>query len=278
MYVMSVKMRKSKKKPENKTLRSCLVEMQDYSIHYYASQLVPTSQEVIILVHGLAVCSRYMLPTAEHLAPFYQVLVPDLPGYGLSSKPSHNLTLPDFADMLARWMDCLGIEQAVLVGNSLGCQIIAQFALRYPERLMRAVLVGPTMDAHARTAHQQIGRWLVNLAFEPFSLYPIVLRDFFDIGVRRFIAVFRSGLRDRIEEYLPHMQVPTLVIRGTYDTIVPSGWAQEVTDKLPQGQFLAIEGAAHDVNYNSPARLAQAVQRFLNCQPGRPVKRPERPD
>jgi 2-hydroxy-6-oxonona-2,4-dienedioate hydrolase len=123
------------------------------------------------------------------------------------------------------------------------------------------------MDVRARTAHQQIGRWLVNLAFEPLSLYPIVVRDFIDIGVRRFVGTFRYGLQDCIEEHLPHIQVPTLVVRSSRDTIVPPSWAQEVTQRLAQGQLVTIHGAAHDVNYNSPFCLAQVIQAFISSQP-----------
>lgn len=189
--------------------------------------------------------------------------VPDFPGYGWSSKPRHSLNMEELADVLAAWMDAMGIEQASLLGNSMGCQIIAQFALRHPARLERAILVGPTMDPQARTAHQEIGRWLVNVPFEPISLFPIVLLDFLQIGLPRFVHTFRYALQDRIEEHLPLMQAPTLVVHGTRDSVAPQRWAEEATALLPRGKLVVIEGAAHDVNYNSPRKLAEAVQQFL---------------
>lgn len=249
---------------KDKRLESKRVVANGHTIHYKASKDAQTSNKpVIILIHGLVVSCRYLLPTAQQLAQDYAVYVPDFPGYGWSSKPRHTLNMEELADVLAAWMDAMGIEQASLLGNSMGCQIIAQFALRHPARLERAILVGPTMDPRARTAHQEIGRWLVNVPFEPISLFPIVLLDFLQIGLPRFVRTFRYALRDRIEEHLPLMQAPTLVVHGTHDSVVPQRWAEEATALLPQGRLVVIEGAAHDVNYNSPQKLAEAVQQFL---------------
>lgn len=250
------------------TLESKWVCVAGCSLRYRVSRKPPAlDAPALVMVHGLVVSSRYMIPTAEQLVPYYRVYIPELPGFGKSEKPDHNQNLDQMADTLAEWMTSVGLSQAVLLGNSLGCQIIARFAMRYPQRLQAAVLVGPTMDARARTAHQEIGRWLVNSVFEPRSLYPIVLLDFMDIGFRRFAATFRYGLRDRIETYLPQMHLPTLVVRGSRDTVVPQHWAEEVTRLLPQGQFVMIPGVAHDVNYNSPVKLADVVREFVRGLP-----------
>src|SRR5687768_13321911 len=58
----------------------------------------------IVLVHGYAVSSSYMIPTAERLAGRFPVFAPDLPGYGLSDKPERVLDVPELADVLAGWM------------------------------------------------------------------------------------------------------------------------------------------------------------------------------
>lgn len=234
------------------------------SLHYRVPiNATPTSDIAIVMVHGLVVSSRYMIPTALELAPDYHVYIPDLPGYGKSDKHVPILNIAELADVLAEWMQAIGVRQAVLLGNSLGCQIIAQFAVRHPENLLKAILVGPTMDRRARTVHQEIGRWLLNCPFEPWHLFPIVIRDYLDIGFRRFVTTFRYGLQDAIEDHLPGIQIPTLVVRGSRDTVVPQRWAEEVKQLLPQGQFVVIEGAAHDVNYNSPRELAHAVRTFI---------------
>jgi 2-hydroxy-6-oxonona-2,4-dienedioate hydrolase len=240
------------------------VQVAGCSLHYR----VPSEQPVgdspaLVMVHGLVVSSRYMLPTAEQLAPHFHVYIPDLPGFGKSEKPAGYQNLDEMADTLAAWMTAIGLPRAILLGNSLGCQIIARFAVRHPERMQAAILIGPTMDERARTAHQEIARWLLNVLLEPFTLYPVVLRDYLDAGFRRFVATFRYGLQDHIEAYLPRIDVPVLVVRGSRDTVVPQRWAERVTALLPQGSLVVLEKAAHDVNYNMPVELAATIRAFL---------------
>jgi len=76
---------------------------------------LPEDTPVVILVHGLVVSSRYMIPTAELLAPVARVYAPDMPGYGESDKPERVLDLPELTDVLCRWMDEAGIERATML-------------------------------------------------------------------------------------------------------------------------------------------------------------------
>lgn len=119
-----------------------------------ATTLAPPGPPVV-LVHGLGVSSRYMIPTARLLAPDHRVYAPDLPGSGRSGKPRRVLDLDGLADALAGWLRANGLSDAILVGNSLGCQTIAALALRHPALVARAVFIGPTMDPRARTTLRQ---------------------------------------------------------------------------------------------------------------------------
>jgi 2-hydroxy-6-oxonona-2,4-dienedioate hydrolase len=224
----------------------------------------PDGLPAVVLVHGIGVSSRYMVPIAERLAPYFRVYAPDLPGFGRSAKPSHVLNLTELADALVGWMRAIGLESAAFLGNSFGCQIIVEFALRHPERIERAVLQGPTVDPEARTTLQQIARWQLDSPREPPSQALIIMRDYRDCGIRRVVRTFRYSLQDRIEEKLPRMQVPTLIVRGGRDPIVPQRWAEEATRLLPKGRLIMIPGAAHTVNYNSPLELARVVRPFLS--------------
>src|SRR5215213_12031128 len=90
------------------------------------------SRPAVVLVHGLVVSSRYMIPVAERLASYYRVYAPDLPGFGKSAKPPRALDMPELADFLDAWMQAISLESAVLIGNSMGCQVIAHLAVRHP--------------------------------------------------------------------------------------------------------------------------------------------------
>jgi pimeloyl-ACP methyl ester carboxylesterase len=204
------------------------------------------------------------VPLAEHLAPHARVYVPDLPGYGLSDRPrGPDLTVTELADALLAWMDRIGLERPHLVGNSFGCQVIADLAARHPDRVGRLVLQGPTMDPHARSAWRQVLRWLAVTPFERYSEGVILLRDIWDLGPRRAVTMMRMALRDPIEQKLSRIVAPTLVVRGTRDAIVPQRWAEEAARLLPNGRLVVVERAAHTINYSQPARLTDVVLPFL---------------
>ncbi|HLH24542.1 MAG TPA: alpha/beta hydrolase [Chloroflexota bacterium] len=224
---------------------------------------LPPQAPAVVMVHGLVVSSRYMVPTAKRLARYCRVAIPDLPGYGHSAKPPRALNVPQLADALAAWMVAAGFPRAVLLGNSFGCQVVVDLAVRYPERVARAILVGPTTDPRARTAHQQVGRWLLNLPGEPLGLGLVVARDVWDMGIPRALATFRHMLRDDVAAKLPRVQAPTLVVRGGHDTSVPQRWCEEAVRLLPRARLVVIPGAAHTLNYNSPRRLLRVTLPFI---------------
>lgn len=223
------------------------------------------SAPIVILVHGVIVSSRYMIPTAELLAPYYRVYAPDFPGYGESDKPKHVLELPELANILCRWMDAVGIERATMLGNSFGCQVIAEFAWRYPDRIERAVLQGPTIDRHARSLQQQLWRFMLNTPLEDPSQAPLQAYDYWLAGLPRIVRTIQIALSDRIEVKLPYLHVPTLVVRGKEDPVVPQQWAEEVVKLLPNARLVVIPGGGHTLNYSAPLELSRVTQAFIEA-------------
>jgi 2-hydroxy-6-oxonona-2,4-dienedioate hydrolase len=216
----------------------------------------------IVMVHGFIISSRYMVPVAEQLAPHFRVYAVDLPGFGNSGEPGRVLNLDELADALARWMDVVGIERAVLLGNSFGCQVIARFAVRHPNRIQCAILVGPTVEPRRRTLAQQVLHLLADAPRERLKLWALHVPDYFRAGLRRILGTLRSTLDDRIEAYLPQMEVPTLIVRGTRDATISQEWVERATALLPRGRLVAVPGA-HALNYSKPRKLARVVRAFL---------------
>jgi pimeloyl-ACP methyl ester carboxylesterase len=234
-----------------------------WCLHARVSALpVPADAPTVVLVHGLLVSSRYMVPTAKRLAPYCRVHSPDLPGYGKSTKPGHVLTVPELADSLADYIRANRLGRVALLANSFGCQIAADCAARYPELVERLVLVGPTTDPRQRSL-VQIATWLAIVPLEPLPLFFVVARDLLDVGPRRLLVMFWYMLEDRIEDKLPLIRVPTLVVRGALDTTVPQDWAETVTRLLPRAGLVVIRGRPHTLNYDAPEALERVVRPFL---------------
>ena len=145
--------------------------VQGLAIHTVCSTVESEKDQVIVLVHGLGVSARYMMPTLECLAGQYRIFAPELPGFGQSDRTERPLTIPDLADILAEWLTAIGLHQAVFLGNSVGCQVIVDLAVRYPDAVSHAVLVSPTIDRGGRTMLRQLLRGLRDLVHEPWALW-----------------------------------------------------------------------------------------------------------
>jgi pimeloyl-ACP methyl ester carboxylesterase len=217
----------------------------------------------VVLVHGLAVSHRYLMPTAALLARRHPVAALDLPGFGLSDEPGRVLDTRELADALGGWLAATGDGPVVLLGNSYGCQVIVDLVTRRPAVAAALVLTGPTTDPAARSALRQVLRWLRDLPREPPAQAPILLRDARDAGARRLLGTLRNAVRDRIELALPAVPVPTLVVRGGIEPIVPARWAAQAAALLPRGELAVLPGSPHNSVYAAAGPLADTVEEFL---------------
>jgi 2-hydroxy-6-oxonona-2,4-dienedioate hydrolase len=204
----------------------------------------PADSLPLIILPGFVVSSRYVESAAEWLASFYQVYVPDLPGSGRSDRPK---VLPDLAGLarfLDIWMQEIGLDRATILGASFGSQIATEFAVRYPDRVARIVMVGPTMDPEARTP--LIWRWLINASREP-PLSKGMLKDYLDVSPRWVFHLAKQALQDRIEDKLPSIHTPTLVVQGSQDALSPPEWTEQVVSLLPNARLETIPEASHSI-------------------------------
>jgi pimeloyl-ACP methyl ester carboxylesterase len=132
--------------------------------------------QVVVLVHGLVISSRYMEPLALALASNgYRVLAPDLPGYGESVEgaPRSALPIEILANVLFLWLNAVGLKKATFIGNSFGCQVLTMLAVLHPRAVERLVLQGPTVDPSARSLIRQIGRDILNGRLENIDRAPL---------------------------------------------------------------------------------------------------------
>ena len=97
----------------------------------------------IVLIHGLSSSMGFWEYQVEELAKTHRVLALDLPGYGASSRPDAPCTPPWYADVVSDWMDAQGLDNAVIMGHSMGGQVAMELALRHPERVERLILSAP---------------------------------------------------------------------------------------------------------------------------------------
>ena len=232
-------------------------------LHMRVSEGPDDRRTPVLLVHGVIVSSRYLLPAAVELAADFPVLVPDLPGYGLSHRPPVSPDLAALADATIESALAAGHERVSLVGNSFGAQVVVEAALRHRERVERIALLAPTVDPAARSLLSQYLRWQRNVRDEHVSCFALMARDLLDLGVARATRLLRVMLDDAIEEKLPHVGAPALVVCGGRDRVVPAEWALRATALLPRGELAVVPGYAHMAHYSGVLAVVPVLRRFL---------------
>jgi pimeloyl-ACP methyl ester carboxylesterase len=237
-------------------------------VFYRESPELPDAPAMMHL-HGFGLSGRYLLPTAELLRDEFHTLVPDLPGFGRSGKPADPLDVPDMAHAAARFLDDRGIETVTLVGNSMGCPVICEFAYHYPERLDRAVLVSPAGGVHNQPLRRAVGQLTRDGRREPPRLMRVATPDYLRFGVPSTVRMFRALTQYPSLERLLALQIPTLVVIGDRDPLMPSpARVKEVAARTDNHVLLVmIEGAAHAINFSHPGELAHIIRLFMADQP-----------
>ena len=216
----------------------------------------------IVLVHGLAVAHRYLMPTARALPARHPVLVPDLPGFGRSDKPGRALDVEEHAQHVAGWLDALRLGPVCLVGHSFGSEVVARVAVRRPAAVAALVLAGPTTDPRARSRRRLIGRWLATMVAERPGQVPTLLRDVADTQPWRVLATIGHSVRNPVEEDLRRLPVPPLVLGGAQDAVAPLRWRAEVA-AMTGGTLVTLPYAAHNALTTSGRRSAAAIAAHL---------------
>jgi 2-hydroxy-6-oxonona-2,4-dienedioate hydrolase len=242
-------------------LRSTWVRAGGMRIHTVAGGAGPP----VVLVHGFAVSGAYMLPLARLLDQSASVYIPDLPGHGRTEPPRGRWAIPEMAQLLGDWIDAAGVDAPVLVANSLGCQVVTELAVQRPASVGALVLVGPTMDPSRRAARHQLLDLMRDSRREPFAVLSQAARDNVAPDLKWLLGSARAALSDRIEERLPAIEQPVVVVHGGDDGFVSLEWAQTVARLLPNGRLVLVQDAPHAVHYTRPDLVADIVCELLDA-------------
>jgi pimeloyl-ACP methyl ester carboxylesterase len=236
---------------------------------FYRESPQPPDAPVMVHLHGFGLSGRYLLPTAEVLADEFHILVPDLPGFGRSGNAIEPLTVPELAHAAAAFLDTLGIEKVTLVGNSMGCPVIVEFAYLYPNRLERAILVSPAGGIHNRPMPRAVRQLSHDGLREPVRLLRVVVPDYVRFGVPSTFRMFRALTQYPALDRLLALDKPSLVVAGSRDPLMPGpARIREIAGQVEhRAVFVVIDGAAHAINFSHPGELSNVIRQFMADKP-----------
>jgi pimeloyl-ACP methyl ester carboxylesterase len=255
----------------------------------------------LVLLHGLNDCYRTWKQLAPHLACDRRVLMPDLPGHGLSGRPDASYELRLYADVMARWLETVldagGVDRADIVGHSFGGGVAQMMLLRCPTRIRRLVL------ASSGGLGREIA-WSLRLASIPF-LVEHLGQPFMRLGTRfalkatgdvvsredsaRLAAMnaqrgsaraFARTVRDIIDwrgqrrcffqradelSTLP----PIAVFWGDRDTVIPYSHAEALAQSVDGVRVTRFQACGHYPHHENPDAFVAALRDFLDSPEAR---------
>lgn len=247
----------------------------------------------ILFVHGLSGAWQNWLLTIPAFMGSHRCIAPDLPGFGASEMPAGDISVGEYARIVDRVCDALDVESPVVVGNSMGAFIAAELAISFPTRVERLVLAdaaGISTDSYARapiltgarvwgaitaraaTRSEQIVRRprLRRAALQIVVLHPerisapLVWELVQGANTPGFLPALDSLLGYSIRDRLTRIEVPTLIVWGANDMLVPVGDARRYQDLIgPNARTEIFAGTGHLPMIERPTRFNELLAGFM---------------
>ncbi len=237
------------------------------------------TQYPILILHGWNLSGSKYAPLVSELKNLgCAVYAPDLPGFGSSSLPENPMTLGDYADFILSYIESYKLKQVVIIGHSFGGRVALKLAADHPDLVKALILTGvPGYRSERRGLRKYIEvctRILGVLSYIPpiyFVRKPI--RDIYYkiIGVKEFASAtgvmkqtFKSIVSESLVPYMKQISIPTLLLWGANDTMVPRAVAYRMASVIKDCTYSDIIDAEHSVPYKFPKEFAQGVNSYLH--------------
>jgi pimeloyl-ACP methyl ester carboxylesterase len=247
----------------------------------------------IVFVHGLAGCWQNWLENIPHFARHHRVIALDLPGFGASPMPPREISIANYGKLLDAFCRELNVHACALVGNSMGGFIAAEAAIAQPEWVDRLVLVSAAGISSARVRREpaeamarmlaataplafrlrEVGmrRWRLryamfrNIFHWPHRLRPELLWEFSHgaMDAPAFLPALGTLIGYDFHDRLERVLVPTLILWGRDDRVIPSADALEYERHLSDSRLVVFDRTGHVPMAERPVRFNRLLDEFL---------------
>jgi 3-oxoadipate enol-lactonase len=245
------------------------------------------SGDALLLIMGLGYTAHMWERTRPLLSEHYRTIVYDNRGVGRSDSPAGPYAIPLMASDAAAVLDAAEVAIAHVFGVSMGGMIAQEVALQYPTRVRSLILGctaagGPTavrsepeavemLKARARMSAEHAAEAALPFIYDPETPRERIEED---LAIRRpwlprpesYLAQLQGILAWEGYTRLPAIRIPTLVIHGQNDRLVPAGNGQLIADRIPGARLLIIPHASHIFLTDRPEIAQPAILEFLKAQ------------
>jgi pimeloyl-ACP methyl ester carboxylesterase len=219
----------------------------------------------LVHLHG---AGGLRMTRAHHLlSEHYRVIVFEMPGFGRSAENTRTATMPDLAATMAAALTNMGIDRFNLLGTSFGGKVALWLATQQPARILGLVLEGPAAirpvgHAPPSGSPEEMARLLFA---HPEKLGPLPAPDPAIQAKNRALASrLRGPERDAVlEALMREMAIPTLVLFGTLDRVIPPDMGRHYKELIPNCHLVFVYDAGHEMSTERPEAFAEVTADFL---------------
>jgi pimeloyl-ACP methyl ester carboxylesterase len=230
----------------------------------------------LVLLHGYPLDHHLWDEVLPLLEDTFDLIVPDLRGFGESTTVDAPFTMDDYASDIARLLDMLGIQKAAIVGHSMGGYVALAFARLYPKRVRGLGLV--SSQVLADPSDRKEGRYKSAADVEQNGIGSVVeamtakftsdprLQAFARTSMEKqkpaaYIGALKA-MAERMDStsLLPSFTFPVVLIHGDADALIPIDRAREVKAALPNARLVEISGAGHMPMMEAKEKTAAALK------------------
>ncbi|MYB63713.1 alpha/beta hydrolase [Candidatus Poribacteria bacterium] len=229
--------------------------------------------ESVILLHGWGGEANSFKPVMDWMSRYYKVFALDLPGFGLSEKPSAAWDASDYATFLSGFFEKLKIRKAHLIGHSYGGRISIVMAAHQPHLVDKLILVDSagiipprTLMYFIRVSIAKCGRLIrhfgsVGNKFADALSKQIGSKDYREAGTMR--ATLVKSVNQDLRPLLPKIQAATLLIWGENDNDTPISSGEIMSKEIPNSELVILKDAGHFSYLDQFPQFCKIVGNFL---------------
>jgi len=249
----------------------------------------------VVLVHGLGGSIENWVKNIDPLARSHRVYAPDLKGFGRTDKTPLLRDLDELVQFIGDFMQVMHIEKASLVGNSLGGGLVLQFAVNFPQKVAKLVLVDnagmgsavivdfkvvsiPVIgELLSKTSKKSTANLWRKIVFDSSLVTDELVEQTYQLAIlpganKALLATLRAGIGFRgqrasltrpLLESAAKLAIPTLVVWGQQDRIIPVAHAQVAVKTIPGAKLQLFDRCGHMPQLEHPDEFNNLALEFL---------------